>query len=940
VKPLELPEQLGGPWAHALILTFGANFPFFENALWSQFDAACRHKVVLVDGRQFLEACKGYSQSGLLRHLNQRYIAEGVFAPHAAHAKAILLVSADKGRLLVGSGNLSLSGYASGGELFTQYDYGPDVPDALPAFLAVWDLVKLLNGRGYLGAVAQRHLQHVQEGALWLANKWDEAKSPVRHNLRRPFLEQLLAEVGSEPVRELWMLAPFLDKNAAALNRLMEMLKPRRASLLVQKGQTSADVAAINRVRQRFGQLEVKPFELRGHRTYVHAKLYVIKTQRRAICLTGSPNLSAAALLSSDPHGNIELASLLTGSVDSFDHLLDSLEIKSPVTNLASLDVVYLSTPSKNSLDETSWFLIGGEWDGHKLYLGYRGAPPDLARAKLIVGGQASPLKLVAISPQQVEIEIAPAIATLLQRPIAVAVQWEPKNDETTNSVFISNRAALEAELHLADQGETLRRVGRLELDDEDLEQLLFELEDTLVINRRSVWQLAGHEVVTPSSDETDDGPRLNYSAINYELLRQHPKIQQYLRRGSGMHGLAHSRLQVLLNAIVEHFQGLSEQTPGVPVTVPTPTGDGTGDEESEADAEADEEAHERRRLSWERRVSRMFKSFIKRYLLGFASRDFQEFVGPLVMAQNFIVFSHLLWRLLAKDWLEIDFLTDAQLAVWDAFWGSVQKDGYISSLSSEVQAEIQGVLQAHEVAGQMLATVVGFDDVLAQVHRAYRDEDYDDDAEALLGKRLQLRDFWRKVLTRPPVQIEAHDLEVAWRLVATQNAFEPPRPSVIVSKLARLARLTSRASLTEAVARHLGIPANRCYFDRARVRTPSARSEETVDCLVINDADAISDYSSALEILREWMRTEPRPYYRIVSPAANQTDRLIFFDTVEQTGTFYRKDTREARDFQRVVMASEPWDAELSQLSGLAGALDVTLALPRTVSAAKSATT
>ena len=48
---LKLPEQLKGRWEHALILTYGFDAPFFENALWSQFAARCRNKIILVDGQ-------------------------------------------------------------------------------------------------------------------------------------------------------------------------------------------------------------------------------------------------------------------------------------------------------------------------------------------------------------------------------------------------------------------------------------------------------------------------------------------------------------------------------------------------------------------------------------------------------------------------------------------------------------------------------------------------------------------------------------------------------------------------------------------------------------------------------------------------------------------------------------------------------------------------
>src|SRR5262245_58372333 len=110
---LPLPENLNGPWDHALILTYGMNLPFFEHSIWDQLGNHCNNVVILADGGCYLEACNDYARDGLARYINQRYIAEGIFAPHAAHAKLVLLTNTERGRLFVGSGNLNLDGYAS-----------------------------------------------------------------------------------------------------------------------------------------------------------------------------------------------------------------------------------------------------------------------------------------------------------------------------------------------------------------------------------------------------------------------------------------------------------------------------------------------------------------------------------------------------------------------------------------------------------------------------------------------------------------------------------------------------------------------------------------------------------------------------------------------------------------------------------------------------------
>lgn len=102
---LRLPDMFKGSWEHLLILTYGADLPFFENALLRS-DFRCKNKVILADGQKFLQACERYARDGLVRMLNQHYVADGLYVSHAAHAKIILLTRPDAGKLLVGSGNL------------------------------------------------------------------------------------------------------------------------------------------------------------------------------------------------------------------------------------------------------------------------------------------------------------------------------------------------------------------------------------------------------------------------------------------------------------------------------------------------------------------------------------------------------------------------------------------------------------------------------------------------------------------------------------------------------------------------------------------------------------------------------------------------------------------------------------------------------------------
>ena len=325
---IKLPEIFEGTWEHLLVLTYGAEIPFFENALLRSSGFRCRNKVILADGNRFLESCKGYAENKMLRFMNRKYVADGIFVPHAAHAKLILLLREDNGLMLVGSGNLSRNGYTSGGELFTSYNYSPEEKQDLPAFQSVWKFVLSLINKGWVGKSAIPFLEMMSE-THWLFHSVESSKSSITQNLDVSFFQQLQNEIQKDKVDELWVLSPFFDERLIALEKLITAFSPRRTYLLVQSGRTSIDKKALKSLlKDRNNKIIVKTIDsskdlnkLPG----IHAKLFILKTANRSICLQGSPNCSQAALLLTPPFGNIELGNILIGERSEFDDVFENL---------------------------------------------------------------------------------------------------------------------------------------------------------------------------------------------------------------------------------------------------------------------------------------------------------------------------------------------------------------------------------------------------------------------------------------------------------------------------------------------------------------------------------------------------------------------------------------------------------------------------------------
>lgn len=915
MNELELPKQLKGPWHHALILTYGADLPFWEQVVWRQFSARCRNKVILADGQQYLDACENYARSGTVRYLNQKYVVEGISSPRAAHGKVILLLNPDQGRLLAGSGNLGLQGYASGGEMFTQYEYSGEPSSSLNAFLAVRELVDSLIERGYIAGLATKRIQRAWQETPWLFQTPVGDWQPVRHNLIHSFLDQLQQLIGDRPVEDLWILAPFYDREAAALKRLLATFQPRQVSLLLQTGSTSIDPVVLRDVIKGFSvRFRMYAVTREGGSPYVHAKMYLFKLSDRAVCLQGSPNASQVAMLLSVPQGNVEIANLLEGPRNTFDYLLESLNPQPK--ELDELELAYEPITVDRRAGSTTWHLTGGEWQDDRLILRFQGTLPDLEGASLRIAGRQFAIQACEKRPRELEVQLSADAIDLLHRPVPVELFWEEEDSPVSSPVFVCNIAALDAEISVSDDDEVLEKFGDLDLDDDEFERLLGELDSALMIDRRSVWQLAGRDI-SSQDDKDDDALRLKYIDVDYPMLRQHPKMQQYIKKRDGGSGYGRSRLQIILSAITAHFSGLLEKATDHRQAVVGVIGDLEQDEqgtEEDHDQEADQK--QRRRWTHTRRLRNILTRFVRRYLRGIRSSDFQELAGFEVIAQNYVIFSHLLWRLFARDeWVKSEFILESVLEMWSFFWGIGRSEGYFGKMSEEAQSLALLWIREHHADAVFLATLY---------YGAFLSR-----RERWTDLRLDLRNAWRDVLERYPFPITGLTIEEAWHATGHLIPYEPPRPTDIMGELTDLARFDTRMHFCRDLEEAHGYPTGSCSFDdRCHIFRESLGRKDTVSCLEIRAKDALTQSGSAVALLKAWMRFEERDYYRVHQ---KDGERLVFYDTVIERGLYYSPE-QGMSDLESIRLKRLAWEDALSDLIGLAKQVEVRIqaAMPR----------
>ena len=896
-----------------LILTYGADILFLENSIWRELSKRCYNKIILADGEQYIKALENCARNRLAQYLNQKYIFDGIFVSHAAHAKCILLTNHEEGRLIVGSGNLGMQGYASGGEIYVQYEYTKDKREHLPAFLSVKEYIEHQISNDYIGPTANRHIQEIFTNSPWLYSVSSSDNQPVRHNLDQSFLAQFKEAIGDEEILELWVLSPFYDEKAIALRYLLETLRPKKTFLLVQPGQTSIDLAALEKVLSEYaGQCHVHKFSIKGKSdVYVHAKLFIVKTATHELCLQGSPNLTQVAMLRSGPQGNAEIANLLAGPPGHFKHLFSQLDIQPEVIDLDSLDLTYQGTEPKDNDNKIDFQLLGGEWKAKELTLRFRGGLPELEQTVLIIGEEDIAVCLEDCRENSITLKISDQVTDILKSSIPIRLQYLKDGEQvSTNPIFVCNRQALDNLIDREDNQVSVEEVGRLELEDEELEDLLLELDANLIIDRQSVWRLAGKKIPKQAAQEDEEALHLDYAYIDYDMLRKHPKYRNYRKQGSQRAGLSGSSspIQALLGSIVGHFDYLKELQNGkTELSLELTDEEAVEVGENEDEREEVEKEKQKRRRTWQRRVRRIFKNFIRRYLSGFQQLDFQVFAGFDVLANNYVIFSHILWKLFFMEWMDVEFIVKALQTLWYSYWGDQSEKGVFENLGEQEQEKTLKIIRHHHTDGIMIASLF---------YCAYVSH-----IESWNTSRINLRDFWRTFVAKQPFEIGDEVLLDAWTFLENPFPYDTPSPSRIVQELQWLAEFETEKSILGSIDKQVELAEHSCYFKQQKIHRPSIDDEKFVDCLVINQDKAIETRDRAIDILQVWRNLEERKYYRMISKDGL---RLLWYDLVSEKGIYHIKEPLKTVEINNLPKpCPRQWEEALKELETTAKNLD-----------------
>jgi len=356
---------------NAIILTHNIDFVFLQTVVMSAMKR-CGHPTVTVFADAGCAADSFAHQYPVLNGLGIRYRVVPVAMDHGFrfHPKAVLLSGPDTAHLFVGSGNLTFGGWRENGETWVHMNVEEDSTAPFSAFRDfLWEILERVPLRDSVEAqVAEAFDPHTR---AWASDMAEPALLVGRVGEGPPLLDRVLDLVGPSKVNEVMICAPFFDERGEALREILKRTNPTKARVLVQPERTTLIRKAWRSVsgRARLERVTFQHEDKEGNirEAFVHAKWYAFRRGKKILILSGSANVSYAALLTGGGVGNAELMALQRIPVEEFkEAFLDELTMPKEPVELPK------SQPDKDGREKSGLRILAARYEAGLLRVAFK----------------------------------------------------------------------------------------------------------------------------------------------------------------------------------------------------------------------------------------------------------------------------------------------------------------------------------------------------------------------------------------------------------------------------------------------------------------------------------------------------------------------------------------------------------------------------------------
>lgn len=309
----------------ALLTTYNFDIRLFEQAVLNGlFTNNVRKVSIYIDAEEFTKSLQNVKTC----QIGKKYMVNPIRINSTFHPKVILLLGEKKARLILGSANITTSGYTTNHEVFNFIDYSEKDPKYLDVIVSAIGFFSSIDKNS--DQLDRELIKEATSFPYYHRTKENE-ESYFLHNLRASILSQARHLI-TDDVRKVSIAVPYYDGELSAYKEIKSTFPGAAIQLYIQNYKSTFPVEYNhkNKVANH-----INPFA--GFRqgndncknNFYHGKVFLFQSAEKSYVLYGSANCTQAALTRSfDKGGNIECDFFEIGSKDEFDYFFETIQIR------------------------------------------------------------------------------------------------------------------------------------------------------------------------------------------------------------------------------------------------------------------------------------------------------------------------------------------------------------------------------------------------------------------------------------------------------------------------------------------------------------------------------------------------------------------------------------------------------------------------------------
>ncbi|MCR5307419.1 MAG: hypothetical protein K6E24_00235 [bacterium] len=311
----------------ALFTTFNFEISFFErNILRKLLDNSVKKVSLFVDSNELTKSLGKMFEYGYTT-IGKNYRVTPIKINSSFHPKVTLLMGKNKARLIVGSCNLTTSGYYINNEVVNVYDYDEKNKENLGLIRKAVDFFNDINNmsdkrdaslikqaKNYSYVVEKGDNEDINDNIQFLSNVNDSILSQVKNIIK-------------DEVVSIDIAVPYYDANNNCLKEIINEYHDATINLYIQNKTSTFPKKDVDKYNINiFNGVSLNSDK--ASYNFYHGKTFRFNTENKSYILFGSANCTKSAFLSSKKDGgNVEADILCVGEKNDFDYYFEYFKI-------------------------------------------------------------------------------------------------------------------------------------------------------------------------------------------------------------------------------------------------------------------------------------------------------------------------------------------------------------------------------------------------------------------------------------------------------------------------------------------------------------------------------------------------------------------------------------------------------------------------------------